>query len=72
MLTKEQLNEEYSQEPWAKVATLALGLEPTEVESQARQVAEYAADIIDTLVNECQRLREAQTDAAQTISNKDI
>lgn len=41
-MTKDQLNQLYREQGWGRLAEAALGIEPYDVESQARHVAQYA------------------------------
>jgi len=52
-MTKDQLNQLYRDQGWGRLAEAALGIEPYDVESQARRVAQYAvakhsAPLLDT------------------------
>lgn len=42
MMTNEELNALYRSEGWGELAEKALGIPPSEVEGQARRVAQYA------------------------------
>ena len=57
MVDRAKLNGMYNDEGWGELATTALGLEPVDVESQARTVARYAADRIEELEEEVEVLR---------------
>ena len=52
-----RLNALYREEGWGKVSDAALGIEPYDVESQARRVAEWAHNEIERLNFEFNSLR---------------
>lgn len=56
MMDKE-LREEYEKEPWGKLLS-EMGKDPVRTESQARRVAEYAAERLEEVERELIRLRE--------------
>lgn len=44
---KKDLNAMYREEGWGRITDAALGIEPEHVESQAREVARWAADALE-------------------------
>lgn len=52
------LDQAYREAGWGRITDAALSIPPTNVESQARDVARYAHSQIQRLTQENQRLRE--------------
>jgi hypothetical protein len=64
-----QLNDKYRAEGWGKITDEALGIEPADVEMQARTVARWAYEEIKRLRAENERLRAEQQKAAAYAEN---
>ena len=53
-----KLDELYRQAGWGRITDAALNIEPRHVESQARDVARFAHELISKLLEENARLRK--------------